>query len=631
MNIAAIFIRRPVTTTLIILGIMVFGSLSYMQLPVSDLPTVDFPTIQVSASLPGASPETLASSVALPLEKQFATIAGLNAINSTSSQGATSITLQFDLSRNIDAAAQDVQAMIAKAARSLPPQMPVPPSYQKVNPGDQPVIFLVLYSSTLPLPLINEYAETTIAQRLSMVSGVAQVQVFGAAKYAVRIDVDPRQLAAKGIGIDEVADSVANANVTLPTGTMYGSQQTFTVLANGQLFRADAYGPMIVAYRKGNAVRLDEVAHVYDGIENDKNAAWYGTERTVYLAVQKQPGTNVVAVVDAVKALLPSFREQLPAALGLDSRSDRSIAIRESVSDVKFTLLLTVGLVVLVIFIFLRNLSATVIPSLALPVSGVATFAVMYLLGYSLDNLSLMALTLAVGFVVDDAIVMLENIVRHMEMGKPPMQAAFDGSQEIAFTILSMTVSLAAVFIPILFMSGVVGRLLHEFAVTIGVAILVSGFVSISLTPMLCSRFLKPPHAQKHGAMYRATERMFDLSRDLYDWTLRLSLRFHVFTMAVSIALLVGTWWLFGMVPKGFLPSEDQGRFQVATEAVQGIGFDEMVRHQQQIADIVAADPNIVELQQQRRRWSARRRAEHRPDAGGADSARRAERSQSIK
>jgi HAE1 family hydrophobic/amphiphilic exporter-1 len=457
MNIAAIFIRRPVTTTLIILGIMVFGSLSYMQLPVSDLPTVDFPTIQVSASLPGASPETLASAVALPLEKQFATIAGLNAINSTSSQGGTSITLQFDLSRNIDAAAQDVQAMIAKAARSLPPQMPVPPSYQKVNPGDQPVIFLVLYSSTLPLSLINEYAETTIAQRLSMVSGVAQVQVFGASKYAVRIDVDPRQLAAKGIGIDEVADSVASANVTLPTGTMYGSEQTFTVLANGQLFRADAYGPMIVAYRKGNAVRLDEVAHVYDGIENDKNAAWYGKQRTVYLAVQKQPGTNVVAVVDAVKALVPTFREQLPAALGLDTRSDRSIAIRESVSDVKFTLLLTVGLVVLVIFIFLRNLSATVIPSLALPVSGVATFAGMYLLGYSLDNLSLMALTLAVGFVVDDAIVMLENIVRHMEMGKPPMQAAFDGSEEIAFTILSMTVSLAAVFIPILFMGGVVG------------------------------------------------------------------------------------------------------------------------------------------------------------------------------
>src|SRR5262245_9296745 len=435
MNISSLFIKRPITTTLIMLGIIVFGAMGYRQLPVSDLPTIDFPTIQVQASLPGASPETLASAVALPLEKQFATIAGLNSINSTSSQGSTNITLQFDLSRNIDAAAQDVQAMIARAARQLPPQMPAPPSYNKANPSDFPVLFLVLRSATLPLSTINEYAEQTLAQRISMVSGVAQVQVFGAAKYAVRIDVDPRQLAAKGIGIDEVATSVQNANVALPTGTLYGAQQTFTVLANGQLMRASAYGPMIVAYRKGNPVHLEEVAHVYDGIENDHNAAWYGTERTVYLAVQKQPGTNVVAVVDAVKALLPSFREQLPAAVGLDMRSDRSVAIRDSVRDVKLTLLLTVGLVVLVIFIFLRNVSATIIPSLALPVSGVSTFAVMYLLGYSLDNLSLMALTLAVGFVVDDAIVMLENIVRHLEMGKTPMQASFDGSKEVAFTI----------------------------------------------------------------------------------------------------------------------------------------------------------------------------------------------------
>ncbi len=594
MNLSSIFIRRPVTTTLIILGIMVFGTLSYFELPVSDLPTVDYPSIQVSASLPGASPETMASSVALPLEKQFATIAGLNAINSTSSQGGTNITLQFDLSRNIDAAAQDVQAMIAKAARSLPPQMPTPPSYQKVNPGDQPVIFLVLHSPTLPLSMVNEYAESTLAQRISMVSGVAQVQVFGSAKYAVRVDVDPRQLAARGIGIDEVASAIQSSNVTLPTGTLYGAQQTFTVLANGQLLNADAYGPLIVAYRNGNPVHLREVAHVYDGIENDKNAAWYGDERTVYLAVQKQPGTNVVAVVDAVKALLPSFREQLPAALSLDLRSDRSASIRESVRDVKFTLLLTVALVVLVIFIFLRNLSATLIPSLALPVSGVATFAVMYLLGYSLDNLSLMALTLAVGFVVDDAIVMLENIVRHMEMGKAPMRAAFDGSKEVAFTILSMTVSLAAVFIPVLFMGGVVGRLLHEFAVTIGVAILVSGFVSVSLTPMLCSRFLTPPHDQRHGVLYRASERVFDAMREFYDWSLRASLRYHAVPMAVSVALLVGTVLLFMRVPKGFLPSEDQGRFNVSTEAVQGIGYDEMVRHQKQVAAIVAADPNVA-------------------------------------
>jgi HAE1 family hydrophobic/amphiphilic exporter-1 len=594
MNLAELFIKRPVTTTLIMLGIIVFGAMAYRLLPVSDLPTVDFPTIQVNAGLPGASPETMASAVALPLEKQFATIAGLNSINSTSSLGSTNITLQFDLSRNIDAAAQDVQSMIAKTQRQLPPGMPTPPSYQKVNPGDQPVLFLVLRSATLPLSVIDEYAESTIAQRISMVSGVAQVNVFGAAKYAVRVDVDPRQLAAKGIGIDEVANAITSNNVNLPTGTIYGQDKTFVVQANGQLMKAAAYGPMIVSYRNGNPVRLEEVAHVYDGIENDKNAAWYRGERTIYLAVQKQPGTNVVAVCDAVKALLPSFREQLPAALSLDVRTDRSIPIRESVHDVKFTLVLTICLVVLVIFLFLRNVSATIIPSLALPASLVATFAVMYLLDYSLDNLSLMALTLCVGFVVDDAIVMLENIVRHMEMGKPPMRAAYDGSKEIAFTIVSMTLSLTAVFIPVLFMGGIVGRLLHEFAVTIGVAILVSGFVSISLTPMLCSRFLKPPHTQRHGFFYNAMERMFDAWLKLYDVTLRGSLRFHVVTMAISIALLVGTVYLFGLVPKGFLPSEDQGRFNISIEGIQGIGFDEMVRHQQDVAAIVAKDPNIA-------------------------------------
>jgi HAE1 family hydrophobic/amphiphilic exporter-1 len=596
MNLAAIFIKRPVTTSLIMLGIIVFGAMSYRLLPVSDLPTVDFPTIQVNAGLPGASPETMAAAVALPLEKQFATIAGLNSINSTSTQGGTNIVLQFDLSRDIDAAAQDVQSMIAKTARQLPPQMPTPPSYQKVNPGDQPVLFLVLRSATLPMSTVDEYAESTIAQRISMVSGVAQVNVFGAAKYAVRIDADPNKLAAHGVGLDELAAAISSNNVNLPTGTIYGADKTFVVQANGQLMRAAAYGPMIVAYRNGNPVRLDEIAHVYDGIENDKSAAWYGGQRTIYLAIQKQPGTNVVQVVDAVKQLLPTFREQLPAAVSLDVRTDRSVAIRASVSDVKFTLLLTIGLVIMVIFLFLRNVSATIIPSLALPASLVATFAVMYLLDYSLDNLSLMALTLCVGFVVDDAIVMLENIVRHMEMGKAPMRAAFEGSKEVAFTILSMTMSLTAVFIPVLFMGGVVGRLLHEFAVTISVAILVSGFVSISLTPMLCSRFLKPPHTQKHGWFYNATERMFEAWRRLYDVTLGACLRFHVVTMAASIALVFGTVYLFGLIPKGFLPTEDQGRFNISIEAIQGIGFDEMVRHQQEVAAIVAADPNIAGL-----------------------------------
>ena len=596
MNVSALFIKRPVTTTLLMLGVIVFGAMAYRQLPVSDLPTIDFPTINVNAGLPGASPETMASAVALPLEKQFASIAGLNSVNSTSSLGRTNIVLQFDLSRNIDAAAQDVQSMIARAQRQLPPQMPAPPSFQKVNPGDQPVMMLVLRSATMPMATLDEYAESTMAQRISMVSGVAQVQVYGAAKYAVRVDVDPKKLAAHGLGIDEVASAISNANVNLPTGTMYGDK-TFVVQANGQLMKALAYAPMIIAYRNGNPVRLDEVSRVFDGIEDDKQTGWFKGERAIMLPILKQPGTNVVAVVDAVKALLPTLREQLPASVSLDTRFDRSISIRDSVHDVKFTLMLTVCLVVLVIFLFLRNVSATIIPSLALPASIVGTFAVMYLLDYSLDNLSLMALTLCVGFVVDDAIVMLENIVRHMEMGKAPMRAAYDGSKEIAFTIISMTMSLVAVFIPVLFMGGIVGRLLHEFAVTIGVAILVSGFVSISLTPMLASRFLRPPHAQKHGWFYNATERLFQLWLRTYDVTLRGALRFHPVTMAVSVALLVGTGYLFTMVPKGFLPSEDQGRFSISTEAVQGISLDDMTRHQLQVADIVAKDPNIAQYQ----------------------------------
>jgi HAE1 family hydrophobic/amphiphilic exporter-1 len=593
VNPSSLFITRPVTTILLMAGILVFGTLAYRQLPVSDLPSVDFPTIQVGASLPGASPDTVATSVALPLEKQFSTIAGLQSINSTSTQGSTNITLQFDLSRNIDAAAQDVQAAIAKTTRQLPPEMPSPPSYQKVNPDDQPVLFLVLTSPTLPLSTVNEYAETTMAQRISMVSGVAQVSVYGAARYAVRVDLDPRQLASYGIGMDEVASAISSANANLPTGTIYGQDRTFTVLANGKLLRASAYGPTIIAYRNGNPVRLDQVAHVYDGVENDKSAAWFNGDRALFLAIQKQPGTNVVQVVDAVRELLPTFQQQLPASVKLEVRSDRAGPIRESVRDVKLTLISTVALVVLVIFLFLRNISATLIPSLALPGSIVATFAAMYLLGYSLDNLSLMALTLSVGFVVDDAIVMLENIVRHMEMGKGPLQAALDGSREIAFTIVAMTVSLTTVFIPVLFMGGIVGRLLHEFAVTIGVAILVSGFVSISLTPMLCSRFLRPPHGQKHGRLYNAIEWVFERTLAFYDRTLALAIRYRPITMAISLALLAGTIVLYMRVPKGFLPSEDQGRFGVSVEAVQGISYDDMVRHQLQAAAILEKDPAV--------------------------------------
>ena len=595
MNLSSIFIRRPVATTLLIAGILVFGGLAYQQLPVADLPSVDFPTIRVQAGLPGASPETMASSVALPLEKQFSAIAGLTSMNSTSTQGGTEITLQFDLDRNIDAAAQDVQSMIGRASRQLPGEMPAPPSYQKVNPADQAIFFIVMRSSTLSLSALDELAQTNVAQRISTVSGVAQVNIFGSQKYAVRIDVDPRQLAARGLGIDELANSVQNANVNMPTGTIFGDR-TFVVTTNGQLMRASAYGPSIIAYRNGYPVRLDEVARVYDGVENDRTASWQNHDRCIYLAVQKQPGTNVVQIVDAIKELLPGIQAQLPASVKLDVRSDRSATIRESVHDVKLTLVATVVLVVLVIFIFLRNLSATLIPSLALPGSIVGTFAIMYVLGFSLDNLSLMALTLSVGFVVDDAIVMLENIVRHMEMGKPPMQAALDGSKEIGFTIVSMTASLVAVFIPVFFMGGVVGRLLHEFAITIGAAILISGFVSISLTPMLASRFLRPPHSTRHGSLYNAFERVFDACRGAYGTTLGVCLRFRAATMALSIVLLGVTVYLFTIVPKGFLPNEDQGRFVVNTEAAEGISFDDMVRHQLQIADIVMAEPDVFSV-----------------------------------
>jgi HAE1 family hydrophobic/amphiphilic exporter-1 len=592
MNLSEIFIKRPVTTTLVMLGIIVFGTMAYRLLPVSDLPNIDFPTISVGASLPGASPETMASAVALPLEKQFSSIAGLNSISSTSQQGTTSINLQFDLSRNIDAAAQDVQAMIARTSRQLPPNMPAPPSLGKVNPADQPVIILVLFTDRLPLTLVDEQAQL-MAQRISMVNGVAQVQVAGSQKLAVRVEVNPQKLASYAVGIDDVADALANANVNLPTGTMYSDQRNFVVQANGQLMRADAYKPIIVAYRNGNPVRLDQVAHVFDGVENDKVAAFYKGMPAVYLLINKQPGTNVVQVVDDVQKLIPTLAAQLPAGLHFEPRSDRSRTIRESVRDVKITLLVTVGLVILVIFLFLRNVSATIIPSLALPASIVATFAVMYQLGYSLDNLSLMALTLCVGFVVDDAIVMLENIVRHMEMGKGPLRAAHDGSQEVAFTILSMTLSLAAVFIPVLFMGGVVGRLLHEFAVTIGVAILVSGFVSISLTPMLCSRFLKPPHTQRHGWFYNAAERVLDFWLRIYDRTLRLALRLRLAMLLISFALLGATVYLFVVIPKGFLPNEDQSRIQVGLEGAQGLGFREMVTHQRALEHIFDEDPNV--------------------------------------
>ena len=594
MNVAEPFIRRPIATTLLVLSILIFGIMGYELLPVADLPTVDYPTISVSANLPGANPDTMASAVATPLEKQFSTIAGITSMSSSSSQGNTNITLQFDLSRSVDAAAQDVQSMIASAARQLPPGMPAPPSYRKVNPADTPIMFLTMGSDTLPMSQVDRYAETTLAQRLSMVNGVAQVSIFGAQKFAVRIDVDPTQLAARQIGIDAVSKAISGANVNRPTGTLYGPNRTFVVQASGQLMDAADYRPIVVAYRNGNPVRLDEVASVYDGVENPRNISWFNGKPTIYLAIFRQPGTNTVEVVDAVKELLPQIQADLPASLWLSIRSDRSIAIRDSVQDVKFTLMLTVFLVVLVIFLFLRNLSATLIPSLALPFSIIGTFAVMWGLSYSLDNLSLMALTLSVGFVVDDAIVMLENIVRHLEMGKTRLQAALDGSREISFTILSMTISLAAVFIPVLFMGGIVGRLMHEFAVTITSAVLVSGLVSLTLTPMLCSRFLKSPHGERHGRMYNAVETAFEGALRFYGWTLRQTIRYKAITMLVSAALLAGTAYLFLIVPKGFIPSVDTGQLSGQVETIQGIGFESNVEHMKQVMAIVEKDPNIL-------------------------------------
>jgi HAE1 family hydrophobic/amphiphilic exporter-1 len=591
MNLSEIFIRRPVMTTLVMVAILISGIMGYRLLPVNDLPAVDFPTLEVSASIPGASAETMASSVATPLEKVFSTISDLDSITSSSTLGGTRITLQFNLNRNLDAAAQDVQSAIASALRNLPSDMPSPPTYRKVNPADQPIFYIAVSSPTLRLSDVTEYAETIMAQQISMISGVAQVQVYGSQKYAVRIQLDPQALAAKDIGVNEVAEAVRRANVNLPTGVMSGPVREYAIQADGQLTLAQNYRPIIVTYRNGSPVRLQDIGLAIDSVEVNKRANWFDNERAVVLAIQRQPGTNTVAVVDAVKALMPKFEKQIPASVRLGIMYDRSVTIRESVDDVKFTLLLTVCLVILVIFLFLRNLTATIIPSLALPMSVIGTFALMYLMGYSLDNISLMALTLAVGFVVDDAIVMLENIVRHLEMGKSVFEAAMEGSKEISFTILSMTLSLAAVFIPVLFMGGVVGRLFREFAVTISISILVSGVVSLTLTPMLCAKMLrkgKVSHSEDHGKK--------GIFLKLYDVTLRLCLKMKFVTFMISILLLIATVQLFKIVPKGFLPSDDTGMIQAITESYQGISLEVMSQYQKIAADIVSKDPNVASV-----------------------------------
>ncbi len=599
MNISEGFINRPIATSLLMLAIALFGAVAYRSLPVSDLPNVDFPTLLVTASLPGASPDTMASAVATPLENQFSSIAGLESMTSINSLGSTQVTLEFSLSRSLDGAAVDTQAAITQASRLLPQGMPTPPTFTKVNPADQPILYLAITSQTVPLWTLDEYAETRLAQRVSMVSGVAQVQVLGAQKYAVHVQMDPHEMASHQIGINEIESALKNWNVNLPTGSIIGPKRAFTLQASGQLMNAQQYRSLVVSYRKGAPVRLEELGRVVDSVEDDKTASWFtrdDTQRSIVLGIQRQPGTNTIEVTDSIKDLLPLFKTEVPPSVHMNILYDRSETIRESYKDVQFTMAMTLGLVVMVIFLFLRNVSATVIPSLALPFSIVGTFAVMYLLHYSLDNLSMMALILSIGFVVDDAIVMLENIFRHMEMGEKPLAAALNGSREIGFTIVSMTLSLAAVFIPVLFMCCILGRLFREFSVTICVAILISGVVSVTLTPMLCSRFLRSPEEQKRSRMYQVTERFFDGMLRLYDQTLKIALRHRLLTMATFVIVLIATVAMFIAIPKGFIPEQDTDQLIAVTEAAQGTSYYQMVEYQKQIAAVIQKNPNVDAL-----------------------------------
>jgi HAE1 family hydrophobic/amphiphilic exporter-1 len=594
MNISAIFIERPVMTTLLMAALVIFGLFGYATLPVSELPNVDFPTIVVSANLPGADPQTMASAVATPLESQFSNIAGIDSMTSSSTQGSTSISIQFKLDRNLDGAAQDVQSAISAASRKLPPNMPNPPTMRKVNPADTPIMFMGMRSATLPLSKVDEYAETLLARQLSTLDGVAQVNVYGAQKFAVRIQADPAALAARQIGIDQLANAIASSNVNVATGTLNGPTRQSVIHANGQLLNAHDFASQIVAYRNGAPVRFQDVARVEDSVENNRAANWYRDDRAIGLSIQRQPGSNTIELVDQIKRILPTFLQQLPASVHLDIIYDRSQTIRDSVFDVQITLLIAGALVVGVIFVFLRRLSATFIPSIALPIVVIGTFAGMALFGYNLDNLSLMSLTLSVGFVVDDAIVMLENIIRHVERGEDAHSASFRGSREIGFTILSMTVSLAAVFIPIVFMGGIIGRLLHEFAVTIILAIAFSGIVSITLTPMLCSRILKSEEGQAHNAFYRWSESTFNRMHSTYERSLKWSLEHRPTIFVLFLASLVAAIALFMILPQDFLPADDTSAIRGTTEAANGTSFDQMVRYQKQVAAIINADPNVI-------------------------------------
>jgi hydrophobic/amphiphilic exporter-1 (mainly G- bacteria), HAE1 family len=597
MNLSEVFIKRPIATSLVMLGITMFGLVAYRALPVSDLPNVDFPTLNVGGGLPGADPAAMASTVASPLERQFTTIAGLDEMTSSSSNGSANITLQFALNRDIDSAAVDVQTAIAAALPLLPSGLPAPPSFRKFNPADSPIMFLALTSDTAPMYVLDDYAETLIAPRISMIGGVSQVQVQGAQKYAVRVQVDPERLHAEQLGINEVNQALQNWNVNLPTGQLFGSTTTYNIKAAGQLMDADAFKPVIVAYRNGAPVRLDQVATVLDNVEDNRNASWLyskaGRRRAINLQVMRQPGSNTIDVTDSIRRLLPSFERELPPSVHLEVRLDRSRNIREAFKDIQWTMLITLALVVAVIFAFLHNGSATVIPALALPFSILGTFAVMEVLGFTLDNLSMMALILSIGFVVDDAIVMLENIVRHMEHGESAMEAALNGSQEIGFTILSMTISLAAVFIPILFMSGVLGRLFREFAVTITTAVLISGLVSVTLTPMLCSRFLNVAVLHGKGRFARIMERVFQRLFRAYEWSLALVLRHRAAMLAVFVVVLALTARMYVVIPKGFIPDQDNDSLNVNVQAAQGTSYDDMVSYIGRIAEVVNRNPSV--------------------------------------
>ena len=594
MNLSETCIRRPVLTTLVTASIIVLGIFAYRLLSVAALPAVDFPTINITATLPGASAETMAASVAAPIERQLSTIAGITSLTSSSSLGITSITIQFDLNRNIDGAALDVQTALSVAQRRLPVEMTTPPSFRKVNPGDFPILYISLNSPTLPLSAVNEYGEITLAQQISQLPGIAQVLIYGAQKFAVRVQVDPVAAASRNISLEDIRSVVSKTNSNTPVGTLNGPKQSVTLTASGAITKAEEYRKVVVAYRNGVPVPLDQIARVVDSVENDKIASWFNENRAIVLAIQRQPDANTVAVVDLVRARLPQYRAMVPPSIRMEVLNDRSISIRDSVVDVQETLAIAICLVVMVIFLFLRTVSATIIPALAVPVSLIGTCAAMYVFGFSINNMTLLALTLSVGFVVDDAIVMLENIVRHIEGGMRPFEAALKGAREIGFTIVSITFSLIAVFIPVLLMGGMVGRVFREFAVSIAVAIIVSGFVSLTLTPMLCARVLRTHHeGEKQNFVLRMFEAMFKGWLRGYEWALDKVIAYKFIVLLLTFGTLAATFWLYMVIPKGFFPTEDTGFISASTEASSDVSFAQMAVLQRQVAEIVRADKAV--------------------------------------